>query len=48
MPEFEFARMILFVAADRLYRSNLERIGAWWNRLRGRPASPAGVEKESA
>lgn len=32
------ALMILFVAADRLYRNNIDRISAWWNRLRGRAA----------
>jgi simple sugar transport system permease protein len=33
------ALMILFVAADRLYRNNLGRIGAAWRRLRGQPVS---------
>jgi simple sugar transport system permease protein len=33
------ALMILFVAADQLYRNNLDRLGAFWRRLRGREAA---------
>ncbi|HLF80265.1 MAG TPA: ABC transporter permease [Anaerolineales bacterium] len=32
------ALMILFVAADQIYRANLDRLSSWWNRLRRRPA----------
>ncbi len=32
------ALMILFVAADQLYRRRLDRAGSLWNRLRGRKA----------
>jgi len=32
------ALMILFVAADQIYRANLGRLAALWNRLRRRPA----------
>lgn len=32
------ALMILFVAADQLYRSRFDRAGAWWGRIRGSKA----------
>jgi general nucleoside transport system permease protein len=35
------ALMILFVAADRLYRENLERLSALWRRWRGRTGDSA-------
>jgi simple sugar transport system permease protein len=35
------ALMILFVAADKLFRGRIESVGAWWNRRRGRKATAA-------